>query len=212
MLTENQQTVFDWINDDLELPVYAEAYKGAIKQLNKKCPGYITFVSHAGRDLMNGLASAAIGIPADPVQYVNLVGNFTDDWKDEWGGEGYDIAQENNQNGHLIPTEMCKKIKILVDKHKEGRRIAEEKNTSFFTNFLDYPNEESIPENLSQEWRKAKQWFNGHAHLRENEFPIAASSEVELHFHNFDNLLYAAAETDIEQLRGIHEILEEANE
>ena len=45
-----------------------------------------------------------------------------------------------------------------------------------------------------------------------NELPIAASNEVELHFHNFDNLLYAAAETDIEQLRSIHEILEEANQ
>ena len=28
MLTSNQQIVFNWINDDLELPVYAEAYKG----------------------------------------------------------------------------------------------------------------------------------------------------------------------------------------
>ena len=207
MLTERQQTVFDWINDNLERPVYAEAYKGALEQLSKKSSGYITFVSHAGRDLMNGLASAAIGIPGAPVQYVNLVNNFQDDWKDEWGGEGYNTTEDNDENEHLIPNEVCEKIKKLVDKHKEGRRIAQEKNTSFFTGFLDYPNEESIPEHLSQEWRKAKQWFNEHTHLREDEFPIAASNEVELHFHNFDNLLYAAAETDIEQLRSIHEIL-----
>ena len=71
---------------------------------------------------------------------------------------------------------------------------------------------ESIPENLSQEWRKAKQWFNGHTHLREDEFPIAASNEVESHFQNLDNLLYAAAGSDLEQLRSIHEILEEANQ
>ena len=212
MLTSNQQTVFNWINDDLELPVYAEAYKGALDLLSLKSEGYITFVSHAGRDLMNGLASAAIGIPGAPVQYVQLVDNFKDNWKDEWGGEDLSLTEDGDGITHPIPNEICKKIKKLVDEHKEGRRIAEEKNTSFFTNFLDYPNEESIPENLSQEWRKAKQWFNGHAHLREDEFPIAASNEVELHFHNFDNLLYAAAETDIEQLRSIHEILEEANQ
>ena len=212
MLTEKQQTVFDWLNDNLELPMYAEAYKGALEFLSRKPPGYITFVAHAGRDLMNGLASAAIGIPGAPVQYVQLVDDFKDEWKDEWGGGGYNTTEDNDENGHLIPNEVCEKIKKLVDKHKEGRRIAEEKNTSFFTNFLDYPNEESIPENLSQEWRKAKQWFNGHTHLRENELPIAASNEVELHFHNFDNLLYAAAESDIEQLRSIHEILEEANQ
>ena len=34
-----------------------------------------------------------------------------------------------------------------------------------------------------------------HIYVRK-EFPIAASNEVELHFHNFDNLLYAAAESD----------------
>ena len=213
MLTQNQQTVFNWINDDLELPVYAEVYKGALEQLNNKSSGYITFVSHAGRDLMNGLASAAIGIPGAPVQYVQLVDDFQDDWKDEWGGERNNTTETNNENGHLIPNEICGKIKKLVDEHKEGRRIAEEKNTSFFTNFLDYSNKDSIPvpEILSQEWQKAKKWFNEHTHLREDEFPIAASNEVELHFHNFDDLLYAAAASELEQLRSIHEILEEAN-
>ena len=36
MLTKNQQTVFDWLNDDLELPVYAQAYKGALDLVKKK--------------------------------------------------------------------------------------------------------------------------------------------------------------------------------
>ena len=211
MLTERQQTVFDWLSNNLERPVYAAAYKGALDLLNKKSAGYITFVSHAGRDLMNGLASAAIGIPGAPVQYVQFVDDFKGEWKDGWGGEDYNTIEANDENGHLIPNEICEKIKKLVDEHKEGRRIAEEKNTSFFTNFLDYPNEESIPENLSQEWRKAKQWFNGHAHLREDEFPIAVSNEMERHFQNLDNLLYAAAASEIEQLRSIHEILDEAN-
>ena len=212
MLTSNQQTVFNWINDNLERPVYAEVYKGALDLLNNKSPGYITFVSHAGRDLMNGLASAAIGIPGAPVQYHQRVDAFKDDWEDEWGGEGFSTKEDDDENGHLIPNEICEKIKKLVDEHKEGRRIAEEKNTSFFTNFLDYPNEESIPENLSQEWRKAKQWFNKHTHLREDEFPIAASNEVEKHFRNLDNFLYAAAGSELEQLRSIHEILEDANQ
>ena len=65
MLTERQQTVFDWINDALELPVYAEAYKGALEQLNNKSSGYITFVSHAGRDLMNGLADSANSVTTE---------------------------------------------------------------------------------------------------------------------------------------------------
>ena len=210
MLTSNQQTVYNWINDNRKLPVYAEAYKGALEQLNNKSPGYITFVSHAGRDLMNGLASAAIGIPGAPVQYLQLVDKFTDDWKDEWGGDG-SHPPDNVPKKHLIPNEVCEKIKKLVDEHKEGRRIAEEKNTSFFITFLDYPNKDSIPEYLSQEWRKAKQWFNGHTHLREDEFSIETYDEVETHFQNLDNLLYNAAASEIELLRNTHEILDEAN-
>ena len=211
MLTSNQQTVYNWINDDLELPVYAEAYKGAIEQLNNKSSGYITFVSHAGRDLMNGLAAAVNRITSGYVQYVHLVNDFQDDWKNEWGGERNNITEDNDENGHLIPNEICKKVKKLVDEHKEGRLRSEEIESSFFITFLDYPDKESIPQDLSQEWRRARRWFIGHAHLRENEFSIETYDEVEMHFQNLDSFLYAAAASELEQLRSIHEILEEAN-
>ena len=210
MLTKKQQTVFDWLNDNLGRPVYAEAYKGAIKQLNKKCPGYITFVSHAGRDLMNGLASTVKGIKHPRVQYEQLVDGFKDNWKNEWGGEGFSTT-EDDENGHLIPNVICEKIKKLVDEHTEGRLRAEDINSSFFTTFLDYSDKESIPEHLSREWRNAIRWFRGHAHLREAEFETQAPDEVERHFQNLDNFLYAAASSELEQLRSIHEILDEAN-
>ena len=211
MLTERQQTIFDWINDNRKLPVYAEAYKGALDLLNRKPPGYITFVSHAGRELMNGLASSVEGITRQQVQYKNRVDEFKDDWKDEWGGEGFDTTANNNENGHLISNEICKKVKKLVDEHKEGRLRPSEAATLFFTAFLDYPYKESIPENLYQEWLNARQWFQAHAHLRKDEFKTQESNEAERHFQNLDNLLYAAAASEIEQLRSIHEILDEAN-
>ena len=212
MLTSNQQTVFNWINDDLELPAYAEVYKGALDLLNKKSPGHISFASHAGRDLMNGLAAAVKGIKRQQVQYVQLVDDFKNDWKDEWGGEGFNIIEDNDENGHVIPNEICKKIKNLVDEHTAGRLRAEDIDSSFFITFLDYSDKENIPENLSQEWRNARLWFLEHTHLPEDEFEIQASNEVEKHFRDLDNFLYAAAGSELEQLRGIHEILEEANQ
>ena len=190
----------------------AEAYKGALEQLNKKSSGYITFVSHAGRDLMNGLASDTKGIKRPGTDYVNLVKKFQDDWKDEWGGEGFDSTEENDEKAHLIPNEICKKIKELVDKHTEGRLRAEDKGSSFFTTFLDYSNKESIPENLIKEWRAAKDCFEKHTHLREKGFSMETPDEVEKHFQNLDNLLYTAAASELEQLRSIHDILEEANQ
>ena len=129
-----------------------------------------------------------------------------------WGGDGFNTIEDDDENGHLIPNEICTKIKKLVDDHAEGRLRAEEIDSSFFTTFLDYPDKESIPEPLSQEWRRARRWFAGHVHLRESDFRESASSEVERHFKNFDNFLYAAAGSEFEQLRSIHEILEEANQ
>ena len=211
MLTENQQTVFNWINDDLELPVYAEAYKGALEFLSRKPPGYITFVSHAGRDLMNGLVSEVKGIKRQRVQYEQLVDAFKDDWKDGWGGKSFNTTRGSDENEHLIPNEICEKIKELVDEHTIGRLRAADIDSSFFTTFLDYSDKESIPENLSQEWRRAKRWFHRHVHLRKKEFEAQAPDEVERHFRNLDNFLYAAAGSELKQLRSIHEILEEAN-
>ncbi len=217
MLTKRQQTVYNWINDNRELPVYAEAYKGAIEQLNNKSSGYITFVSHAGRDLMNLLASAVKGtsdvkgIKGGHVQYEQLVDKFKDDWKDEWGGEGFNTRKNNNRITHPIPNEICKKIKVLVDEHKVGNLRAEDKGTLFFTILLDYSNKESVPENLFKEWRTAKKCFEKYTHLRKKGFSMEVPDEVERHFQNLDNLLYAAAASEIEQLRNIHEILDEAN-
>ena len=39
MLTTEQQRVFDWLNDKLGLPVFAEAYKGALHLLDERSPG-----------------------------------------------------------------------------------------------------------------------------------------------------------------------------
>lgn len=210
MLTEKQQTVFDWLNDELELPVFAEAYKGALDVLDRKVPGYITFVSHAGRDLMNGLVPTVEDLKRVQVQYVQLVEEFKNDWKDEWGTEKFNTA-DSTENGHLIPYALCEKIKNLIDEHKAGRDRATEADSSFFITFLGYASQEEIPDHLSQEWRRAIKWFRTHAHLRVEPFDPATSYEVEQHFQTLSDFLYAAAGSDLEQLRGINEILEEAN-
>ena len=208
-LSTEQQTVFDWLNDKLQLPVFAEAYKGALDFLDKKPPGYITFVSHAGRDLMNSLAQ--LGTGREQVQYANRLDGLQDDWEDEWGTAGVDII-DNPENGHLIPYGVCEQIQDLVEEHRAGRLRPSEAAVLFFSNFLDYAYEEEIPRNLLTEWKSTREWFVAHAHLRESEFEMDASSEVERHFQTLDDLLYNAASSELERIRSIDEILEETNE
>ena len=208
-LSTEQQTVFNWLNDELELPVYAEAYKGALEFLEKKSPGYITFVSHAGRDLMNGLAR--LGTGREQVQYANRLDELQNHWEDEWGTAGINKI-DNPENGHLIPYEVCEQIQDLIDEHRAGRLRPSEAAILFFSNFLDYAYAEEIPRNLLTEWQNTREWFRAHAHLRDGEFEMDAPTEVERHFQTLDDLLYNAAGSELERIRSINEILEETNE
>ena len=210
MLTTEQQLVFGWLNDKLGLPVFAETYKGALHMLNERPPGYITFVSHAGRDLMNILAKTVSGVEGDRVQYQEHLDGLQNGWKEEWGAEGLNQL-DATENGHLIPYDICQKIKTLIDKHKEGRLRSSDTDGLFFSTFLDYGDKEKIPPNFLREWRAAKAWFRGHAHLRKNDFADDARSEVEKHFRTLDSLLYVAASSEYERIKGINEILEETN-
>ena len=208
-LSAEQQTVFNWLNDELEMPVYAEAYKGALNLLDKKSPGYITFVSHAGRDLMNGLARLRTG--REQVPYPDLVDKLQEDWEDEWGVSRLNEI-DDAENGHLIPYAVCEKIQDLIDEHRAGRLRPSEAAVLFFASFLDYAYEEEIPRNLLTEWTNTRRWFMAHAHLRYSAFEMEASTEVERHFQTLDDLLYNAASSEFEQLRSLHEILEATNE
>ena len=213
MLTKKQQCVFDWLNDKLQLPVFAGAYKGALLFLNEKPPGYITFVAHAGRDLMNRLAADVAGIKSKQVQYNQHVGELQKLWKDEWAGRPLRTPQDNDkEDGHLIPYGICQKLKKLIDEHEAGSLRSEDAGSLFFSTFLDYSDRDKIPKNFLGDWKKAKNWFNGHAHLRKKDFAKNAPSEVARHFQTLDDLLYVAASSEFERIKSIDEILEETNE
>ena len=209
-LTPEQQNVFDWLNTKLDLPVYAEAYKGALLLLNTKPPGYIMFVAHTGRELMNGLASTDAGVPRKQVQYQQHVDELQCVWEDKWGGPGLK-AHEDTEAGHLIPYPTCQLVKDLIDEHKAGRERSNQADSIFFSTFLDYTARAKVPANFLQEWKISKDWFNGHAHFRKDPFRENVSSEVARHFRTLDGLLYVAASSEFERLKGIDEVLEEAN-
>ena len=211
MLTDNQQRVFDWLNDKLQLPVFAEVYKGALQLLNNQSPGYITFVAHAARDLMNTLAKTVLGVKPQRVEYQQRLDQLKNEWKEGWGAKGFK-KMDNVENGHLIPFKTCQKVKELIEEHERGRLRSTEADELFFSTFLSYEDRESIPPYSLKEWRAARKWFLKHTHLRSSDFSLDANSEIRTHFKTLDELLYVAASSEYERLTDIYEILEETNQ
>ena len=209
-LTPEQQCVYDWLDSKLDLPVYAEVYKGTLYLLENKLPGYITFVTHAGRELMNGLGPAFAGSKRGRFDYKPHVDKLQNVWKDEWGGQGL-TTPDDAAKGNLIPYDICRDIRDLIDGHKAGHERDNRADTLFFTSFLNYDDIGGVPTDFLREWKIARKWFQGHAHLRDDRFPEKDVSSVEKHFRALDSLLCVAASSEFERLREIDEILEETN-
>ena len=211
MLNKEQQQIYDWLNNDLSLPVFAEAYKGAAILIDQKPAGYVSFVAHAGRDLMNILARTVAGIKSGRVQYQQHIDKLQSDWQDEWR-YSEDLSPEVIENGHFIPIDVCQSISTLIDEHKSGRMRSSETDGLFFSTFLDYSDRDKIPSNFLSEWKAAKDWFLRHAHLRDKPFGEQTENDLLKHFNCLDGYLYIAASSQYDRLKDLNEILDATNQ
>ena len=206
VLTEKQQKIFEWLDNKLQLSVYANAYKGAVFSLKTKSPGYVTFVSHVARDLMNSLPRAVAGIRSSQVQYRQHLDQLQIKWKDKWRGQGLGSPQQDE--GHIIPFSVCEMIAKLLNEHKEGHRRSRDAGDFFFDTFLGYSDKDKIT-NLSK-WREARRFFLANTHLREKAFPAEVYTRVEENFNLLEKFLYIAATSEYSRIGSLDAILEEA--
>ena len=216
ILTNEQLLVINWINEELSLPVFAEAYRIAINSLNAKTPGYVTIIAHVGRDIANSLARTVAGTDGGRVQYEQLTKAIEKLWKDEWGvreddSRLDDTEEWNDSEGHLVSFDACVMVKKLLAEHDAGRERNNLNNYLFFRTFLDYDDIERIPENLLDEWKEAREWFPSFAHCRERSFSVDERRKTEKHFQTLQSMLYAAASGAYERIKGLNEILESTN-
>ena len=208
MLTKKQQLIYDWLNK-LRLPVYAEAYKGAVSLLKEKSPGYGTFVSHTGRDIVNSLARAVIGIQGGRVQYEQMIDTLEKKWREKPRDPGSTTLRKDG-DGHVISVDVFEMIEVLIKKHKEGRRRNQESGELFISTFLDYPDKEREP--VRKKWRQLQQFFVGCAHLREEDLSDDILSTIESNFRTLEEeFLYIAAVRENSRLKTLGRILEETN-
>ena len=209
-LSDKQKVVFNWLYNELQLPAYADVYKGACDLLNRQSRGYIVFVCHAGRELMNGLVPTVIRKDRRTAQYANFFDGLEKHWKDEWGAVGLN-KRDRIINDHLIPHKICKKIKDMIGEHKAGRLRPREVAALFFTTFLGYDDNGNIPSDLIQKWMETRDWFFDFTHLGDDDLSEDPSVEVLQQFQTLDDLLHIAATSAFGRMRIINEILDETN-
>jgi hypothetical protein len=210
MITKEQQLVYDWINDQLGFGVFAGAYIGAVEFLHNQPSGYITFVSHASRDIMNFLASSCAGKDSKNKGYVDYpkhIDIIAPDWADHWGKE----PQLPLKDEHSIPHATCVLIRTLVNEHEEGKKRSSASTLLFFQTFLDYSDTSKIPDNFLHEFKSARKWFVENAHCRAKPFDADVEDKVKEHFKTLDNYLYVAAQSAYNRSSTLDEILEATN-
>lgn len=209
LLSTDQQRIFDWLAVKLGLPIFANAYYGAVIQLQNRPPGFVTFTCHAGRDLMNILATTVAGVQAKQVQYASRVRVISDEWLIEWGAT---IAEaENAVETRSIPLSVCEKIGRLVADHREGAERNSNKDYLFFSQFLDYDDRDKIPPQAFGEWRAARKWFLDRAHVQRGEYSAEDEEITDHHFRKLEQMLLIAAKSEFERKSELDEILDETN-
>jgi hypothetical protein len=206
----NQKIIYKWLNEKLNLNVFAEAYAGAAQMIQAPTQGHITFVSHMGRDFINSLATTVKNITPGRIQYVQLVDDIQKSWKDEWGAKGI-TSPAQSPNGNTIPYNTCARIQMLLNDHKAGRERSDGNEEIFFMTFLAYSDREKIPKNYMDEWKAAKKWFMAHAHVRKAPFAANARDEAIKHFKILEGMLYVAASSEYARIKQLDEILEDTN-
>ena len=210
--------MFNWVCEELALPVYAEAYSTAIMLFNSKTPGYMTFVSHMGRDFTSNLAKTVTDADFDRsrVDYQRLVEAIRTEWKKEWVGQGLPTGKDDKQEddspgGHLVTYVACERVTDLLREDAAGTERDEFASFLFFKTFLAFEDIEDVPKGQLQDWRRAKRWFQEHAHCREGCFSEDDLLVSERHFRTLHSMLHLAASSESGRLRRVDAILEAAN-
>lgn len=200
---------------------YAELYKGAVIILYEKPPGYVRFVSHAVRDLMNGMAAAKKDIKREQTQYPQLVDTLQELWTNHDLPKGVETFSPTDSlvqepKDLTLPSEIIIHIQKLLRDHAEGRRRSEESPYLFFQEFL--PNttpRDALPEAYPKMWKELRAWFMKRTHESGRVLEQAVIDEIEkqigTQFEQLETILLSVADRYSNTITTLDEILENAN-
>jgi hypothetical protein len=211
--TPNREKIYRWLENDLLLPVFAEAYRGAVDCLFQKTPGHVTFICHTCRDIMNTMARAYTSRGTSKVEYPP----FADQIEKCWTVGLDDVAPLDSDPFSTEPKMVSitrrayDSVGAMLEAHQAGKSRTEEASNLFFTVFLEYRDIQRIPKRDIDEWREARTWFVRRAHLRKPPFTADVSEECKKRFLALEQILLTAADSVRTRLTALDEILQDTN-
>tara|TARA_B110001469_G_scaffold111405_1_gene113567 strand:- start:3317 stop:3964 length:648 start_codon:yes stop_codon:yes gene_type:complete len=210
-LSPQEAIVYEWIKNTLGLPVYGDVFYGAAMLMKERSSGYINFVSHAGRDIMNGLAQTHLGMTRIQTQYVNIV---EDKIKAKWAPIELPQSEDDKptDKSYSITDGAYTAIDHLVCEHNMGRERNRRSDGLFFQTFLNIAPDEALKLQLLQKWKTSKTGFQKMTHISREAHKTDAPDRLEQCYEYLLMLLHHAASRYYEQTNNLHDILEDTNQ
>ncbi len=210
-LSPQEAIVHEWIKNTLGLPVYGDVFHGAAMLMKQRSNGYINFVSHAGRDIMNGLAPTHLGAKRVQTQYVNIVEAKI---KPKWNPIELTQAEDDKPaaKSYSITEDTYDTINHLVNEHNTGRERSQLADGLFFQTFLNIAPDEASKLQLLQKWKTSKTGFLGMTHISREDHNDEAQENLEQCYEYLLMFLYQAASRYYEQTISLNDILEDTNQ
>jgi hypothetical protein len=212
----NRQRIYDWMVAN-DLKSFAELYKGAVINLCEKNPGHVRFVSHAVRDLMNGMAARKLGRKRKQVDYNRLVEDLLISWKNHHlprSADSFESAKIEIEPPANVPIAepVLTKIQVLLREHEDGMTRGKENLNLFLQAFWPNPAAgASLPEAHVQMWKKLHAWFRAHCHENGEPLPNDISQTMEKKFEQLESIFLSAADRYLNTISTLDEILDRAN-
>lgn len=123
-----RERIFAWLRDQGGSG-FAEDFKGATMLMHMKVPGYVRFVCHALRDILNGLPAVIAKEERKQVQYPQRLDRIFTRWATEKLPRGPIVASsgvlEEQVTGRFvavtISAELVEQLAELLNEHEQGR-------------------------------------------------------------------------------------------
>lgn len=193
----------------------APAYEGAIEILgNTQFPGRTHFISHAVRDIANGLPFALDQqLDGKRVDYPNHLDKIVREWKSP-----KQISEQASPDAgsFAITTKVAKQIDELIEEHRESRQRPGNYELLFRILTRKAPLRVSLDARAVEAFKNTSRWFVELAHFRRKPVSPVDEKTFVWRFEEFERAIYVLVESLTEGgffvgIGELDEILQQAN-